>query len=266
MSKVLLSLLIIAGSLSAQVFAPGQEANALTGPNTAKTFLLPGDETLPQIANGELGGGQLFFTIFQAVNISGVPASFEMSFFDGRGDPMDIPINQDGTTISTNMIADAIAPGGVRYGRTVPAGAPVQIGYAVVKSVPEGAIAVTARFSNQVPGERVFQASIPVETRLHSSFFMPFIVASVAVVSMVEQTVGFSILSSSGVEICTTTEDFTAGQHKALLVATLLTCAADSNAVLMVQGEAVGLSGVGFTAADEGLGAFVTAPVYGPLP
>jgi len=272
MSKTLLSFVfLLAGAVSAQTFAPGSEASTLTGPNISKTFVLPGDEVLPQIANGELGGGQIFFTIFQAVNISGAPASFTVSFFDGDGDPMTLPILQDGTPINANMIGDAIAPGGVRFARTVPAAAPVQIGYAVVNSVPEGAVAVVARFSNQVPGERLFQASIPLETRLHQSFFMPFInsegfVGSIAVVSLVEQAVDFSVRSASGTELCSTTENFAAGQHKAFLLATLLPCSAETNAVLAAEGESIGLSAVGFTAADLGLGAFVTAPVYGPLP
>ncbi|MDA1316052.1 MAG: hypothetical protein O2968_22240 [Acidobacteria bacterium] len=224
-----------------------------------------------QIANGELGGGQIFFTLFQAVNISGGPASFTVSFFDGAGDPMTLPIVQDGVTINANMIGDAIAPGGVRFARTAPNEAAVQIGYAVVNSVPEGAVAVVAQFSNQVPGERLFQASIPVETRLHQKFFMPFInsggfVGSIAVVSLVQQTVSFRVLSASGTELCSTTEDFEAGQHKAFLLANLLPCSADTNAVLAAEGESIGLSAVGFTAADMGQGAFVTAPVYGPLP
>jgi hypothetical protein len=271
MSKALMSFVFLAGSLSAQTFAPGSEASALAGPNISKTFVLPGDEILPQVANGELGGGQKFFMIFQAVNVSDGPASFEVAFFDGDGDPMTLPVMQDGVTINTNMIGDAIAPGGVRFARTVPDEAAVQIGYAVATSVPEGAIAVVARFSNQVPGERLFQASIPVETRLHGNFFMPFInsggfVGSIAIVSLVKQTVGFSVLSSSGTELCNTTEDFEAGQHMALLLSNLLPCAADTNAVFAAQGESIGLSAVGFTAADMGLGAFVTAPVYGPLP
>ena len=271
MPKALLSLLLLAGSLSAQVFAPGTEARALAGPGTAKTFVLPGNEILPQIANGELGGGQSFFTLFDAVNISGAPAIFQINFFDPSGMPMELPIMQDGATVDTNIIGDAIAPGGVRFAQSVPDGAEVKIGWAFVQSSPEGAIAVTARFSNQVPGERLYQASIPVETHLHQNFFMPFIntggfVASAAIVSLVPQTVTFSVLSSSGTKICSTTEDFTAGQHRAVILSTLLTCAADTNAVFAVEGEAIGLSGVGFQAADMGLGAFVTAPVYGPVP
>ena len=122
MSKVLISFVLLAGSLSAQVFAPGTHAAALTGPGTAKTFVLPGDQILPQVANAELDGGQQFFTLFQAVNVSGGPATFQVNLLDPMGDPMEMPIMQDGATVDTDTIADAIAPGGVRFAQTVPDG------------------------------------------------------------------------------------------------------------------------------------------------
>ena len=253
-------------------FPPGTLAAALPHRPIPKTFVLPGDEILPQIANGALAGGAFFFTVFEAVNVTVGPASFEVSFFTSAGAPMLLPVMQDGGTIETGMIGDAIAPGGVRFAVTVPgAEGDVRIGYAVVTSTPENSVALVAKFSNQVPGERLFQASIPTESRLHDSFFVPYtntngFVASLAVVSLVEQTVTFRANAPSGTEVCNTTRPFTAGEHFPFLIRDLLACTAGNNGVVEVEGEGIGLSGVGFSAADAGLGAFVTVPVYGAVP
>jgi len=56
------------------------------------------------------------------------------------------------------------------------------------------------------------------------------------------------------------------GQHLALLIRDALPCTNGTEGMLEVVGQTPGLSGVGFLAADQGLGAFVTLPVWGTLP
>ena len=42
-----------------------------------KAFVRPGDDLVPQIANGELDGGHIFFMIFRIMNITDSPADQE---------------------------------------------------------------------------------------------------------------------------------------------------------------------------------------------
>ena len=57
----------------------------------AKAFVRPGDDLVPQIANGELDGGHIFFTIFRIMNITDFPADVFISYFDANGDPLSGP-------------------------------------------------------------------------------------------------------------------------------------------------------------------------------
>lgn len=155
---------------------------------------------------------------------------------------------------------------------TVPTGADVRIGFAAVFSDPENSVGVTATFSNQVPGERAYQASVPLTSQLHGEFFMPYLneepfVSSMAVVSVLPQNVTFIARDPDGVEECRVSEAFAGGAHRAFLISALLPCTAGKNGSVEVQGSAsLGLAAIGFNALDGGLGAFVTQPVWGALP
>ena len=48
-------------------FPPGILASALPRRSAPKTFFLPGDEILPQVASSALAGGAFFFTVFETV-------------------------------------------------------------------------------------------------------------------------------------------------------------------------------------------------------
>lgn len=237
----------------------------------SKRIILPGDILIPQIANGELAGGQIFFTMFEVMSLVGTEASFEIFFFDGNGDPMSLPFaggsGQKGAAIG---LAGTLQPRGGGAQITIPTGAPVQIGYASVQSTPQDSVAVTAIFNNQVPGERLFQASIPQDSALHDRMTMPYLnaggfVTSFALVALIPQTVDIVARAPDGSERCRVMQSMASGQHIALLTPTALPCTAGDEGFLDFIGQDIGLSAVGFTAADEGLGAFTTFTPWGVL-
>jgi hypothetical protein len=239
---------------------------------SSKRFILPGDTVVPQIANGTLEGGQFFFMIFEFMNITNGMASMELRFFDSNGDPMALPIAQgkEKGTGSFIGVGGTFTPGQGGVTVTSPVDAPVQIGYATLSSMPSESVAVLGIFNNQVPGSRMFQASVPMETRLHDKMFMPYLntggfVSSLAVVAGLAQNLTLIARDYLGVELCRTTKALALGEHYPFLIRDRLPCTVDREGILEVQGQ-FGLSGIGFFAADEGLGAFVTLPVYGVLP
>ncbi|MDA1315069.1 MAG: hypothetical protein O2968_17195 [Acidobacteria bacterium] len=132
-----------------------------------KRIIRPGDTLLPQAANGELAGGQAFFTFWEALNITSSTASFEVRFFDSNGSPMTVPIaNPMNPTDFQNPLqaigfGGTLPPGASGGQLTIPFNAPVQIGYAAVTATPLESVAVIGVFNNLVPGERAYQASIP---------------------------------------------------------------------------------------------------------
>jgi hypothetical protein len=238
---------------------------------TPKRIILPGDIVIPQIANGELAGGQVFFTIFEAMSLVGTEADFQILFFDGNGDPMSLPFaggsGQKGAAIG---LAGTLQPRGGGAQITIAPGAPVQIGYASVQSTPQDSVAVTAIFNNQVPGERLFQASIPQDSALHDRMAVPYLnagglVTSFALVAAIAQTVDVVARAPDGSELCRTTQSMASGQHIALLTPTALPCTVGGEGFLDFIGQDIGLSAVGFTAADQGLGAFTTFTPWGVL-
>ena len=234
---------------------------------------LTGSADFPVTANALqkiYGGGEAdaFFMKFQFVNPTAGPATVQLSFFDGAGDPMSIPYTQDGSSLTSATLTDTIAPGGVEFAVTGSSGA-VQIGYAVVQSTPENAVAVSAAFNQIVPGRPLFQSFIPLDTVLHDRFFVPYLntggfTGSMAIVSLVMQDVAVIARNNNGVELCRDTETVAAGSHRAFLIRDRLPCTLGNDGVVEVLGTAVGLAGFGLTAQDDG--AFVTQPVYGPRP
>jgi hypothetical protein len=228
----------------------------------------PGDMVLPQIANGTLAGGQYYLTQFEAVNITDNFAKVDIQFFDSNGVPMTLPLTSVGQNFPTNDVSATVQARGYARVETVPAGAAVQVGYAIARSTPDGSVIVTARFSNRVPNERLFSAAIPLETAQLQRFQFSFtntnnVVSSLAVVSANAQTVTFTARDANGLPLCTASKSFAAGQHFPFILTDVLPCTANTVGTVDVQGQTTGLSGVGFLANDKGAGAFVTLPVYG---
>ena len=253
------------------------------GGSPSKVFVLAGDDVVPQIANGELGGGQIFFTDFTIQNITDAPADFIVDFFRADGTPMALPqlVSQNPDTTEDFIgLEDTIPAKGVRFSSTWPFGADVRIGYARVTSDPPGAVVVTALFGNLVPGSRLFQASIPMTTRNHNRLFSDYSNlfgqrSSLAVVSLTAQTITVNARDSEGVIACSFTRPMAAGEHFPFLVQSSLPCteAFAKGAIgeapegtLEVFGPDESLAAVAFTAQDEGLGAFTTIQVAGPTP
>ena len=232
-------------------------------------FPLPGDQIIPQIANGTLAGGHFSFTWYQVINITDAPAVFELMFFDSLGNPLAVPIFQSvGAVGELVNLSDMIPARGGGADIASPAYAPATSGYAASTSIPEGAIVVTGIFGNQVPGEHAYQASVPLTTFLHKRFYLAFtntgrFVTSLAVVFfLLSQNVSFVARDASGDELCRARRFFQANEYFPFIVRDFLPCTFGTKGVLAVEGSAfAGLSGVGFIGADEGLGAFVTLPV-----
>ena len=244
---------------------------------SAKVFPLAGDDLIPQIANGELAGGQIFFTSFRIQNVTDQQASVDVDYFDADGDPMPLP-SRDTVTGEVNDfigVTTLVPARGIRYASTWPIDAPVQLGYARVVSNPVGAVVVTALYNNEVPGVPLFQAGIPMTTRNHNRFFLPYgniagERSSVAIVSLTAQTVTVNARDPEGQVECTFTRAMSAGSHYPFIVQSELPCTAENEGVIEVAGPDPTLGGVGFTAqpADgvPGTGAFTTLQVFGPTP
>jgi len=241
-----------------------------------KVFTLAGDDLVPQIANGELGGGQIFFTEWRMQNITDQEAEVDISYFDSDGDPLSLPsLDNDGQVRNYIGILTLVAGRGIQYGGTWPIGAPVQVGYARVISDPPGAVVVTALYNNLVPGVPLFQAAIPMTTRNHNRFFVPYgnlggQRSSVAVVSLTAQTITVNARNPQGQIECTFSRAMTAGSHYPFIVQSELPCAVENEGVIEIAGPEPTLGGVGFTAqpadGNPGTGAFTTLQVAGPTP
>ena len=240
-----------------------------------KIFLLAGDDLVPQIANGELAGGQIFFTEWRIQNITDQEAEVDISYFDSDGDPLSLPSLAKGSVNSFIGILDLVPARGIRYARTWPIGAPVQVGYARVISDPPGAVVVTALYNNLIPGVPLFQAAIPMTTRNHNRFFVPYgnvagQRSSVAVVSLTAQTITVNARDPQGVIQCTFSRPMTAGSHYPFIVQSELPCTVESEGVIEIAGPDPTIGGVAFTAqpadGNPGTGAFTTLQVAGPTP
>ncbi|MDA1315556.1 MAG: hypothetical protein O2968_19680 [Acidobacteria bacterium] len=90
-------------------------------------------------------------------------------------------------------------------------------------------------------------------------------VTSFALVASAAQTVQIVARGPDGSERCSFMQPMSTGQHVAILAATELPCMVGGEGFLDFIGQDVGLSAVGFTAADEGLGAFTTFTPWGIL-
>ena len=147
----------------------------------------------------------------------------------------------------------------------------MRVGYARVTSDPPGAVVVTALFNNLVPGSRLFQAAIPMTTRNHNRLYEVYNNrfgqrTSLALVSLTAQTVTVNARDTNGVIQCLFDRPMGPGEHFPFLVQNELACTVDNEGTLEVIGPDATLAAVGFTAQDEGLGAFTTLQVAGPTP
>ena len=245
---------------------------------STKVFPLAGDDLLPQIANGELGGGQIFFTAFRIQNITGQAADVDISYLDGDGNPMPLQtlVNPEtGATEDHIGIRDTIPANALRFATTWPSAAPIRPGYARVVSDPPGAIVVTALFNNLIPGVPLFQAGIPQTNRDHDHFFVPYgnrfdQRSSLAIVSLTAQTITVNARDTAGNIACMFTRAMGAGSHFPFLVQLELPCTEDSEGTIEVIGQAASMGAVAFTAQPAGetpgAGAFTTLQVFGPTP
>ena len=238
-----------------------------------KAFVRPGDDLVPQIANGELEGGHIFYTIFRIMNITDSPADVAISYFDANGDPLPMPsLLDDGVSIGDFVgIADTIPGRAIRFGDTWPFDEPMQAGYAIVESAPPDSVAVIATYNNLVPGSRLFQASVPQTTRLHDRLFVPFdnadeVRSSIALVSLTAQQVNIRARDFNGDVLCEQGRFFNAGEHFPFLTEAFLPCTLGAEGIVEVFGSDTTLGGVAFTADDLGVGAFVTLPAFGDFP
>ncbi len=233
-------------------------------PPRVNAFVLPGDRVIPQVATG----GDSFFMKFQMKNLTDQAATIEISFFDDAGLPLSVPYVQDGAQVTGTMLTDTVAPNGIEFAQTQLSG-PILIGYALVSSTPPLSVAVSAAFNQVISGRPLFQAFVPLASDLHDRFSIPVLntggfTASIAVVTTAAQQLTFIARNQSGVELCRDTRMFAAGEHQAFIVRDRLPCTAAADGSLDVVGQQVGLAGFGLTAQDAG--AFVTQPVYGPIP
>ena len=287
----LVSLLILAaplligqGRIGPRIHPPELRARGIPeGTVRPKVFVLDGDDVVPQIANGELGGGQIFFTEFNIQNITNAPAEFIVDYVGPNGDPLPLPelVNEDPEETEEFIGFEGSVPAkGVRFATTWPFGAEVRLGYAVVTSIPPGAVVVSALYNNLVPGSRLFQAGIPMTTRNHNRLFSVFTNrfgqrSSLALVSLSEQLVTVNARDSDGLTRCSFNRMMVAGEHFPFLVQNELPCTIEAlkggsglapEGTLEVFGPDASLAAVGFVAQDEGLGAFTTIQVAGEVP
>jgi len=260
-STIIAALLL---SLVCVLSLQGADGNA-----SKDAFVLPGDVILPQIATGG-DGAQGFFMTFQSVNITNAAASVQISFFDSTGNPMVLDFVEDGTPVTASFLSKTLGAKGSSFARTFPMGA-TQVGYARVQSTPPNSIAVSATFNQAVTDRPLFQSFIPLSSGVQDRFLVPVLnsgvsTGSVAIVSLVSQQVTLTARDTNGVALCSGTRMFAAGEHAAFVVSSLaaLSCTANVDSILEVQGPEKALSGVGITAQDSG--AFSTQPVYGPVP
>ena len=250
----------------------------------AKVFVSPDDDVLPQIANGELDGGQIFFMEFTVQNVTDASAEYIVDYIGANGDALLLPelVNTDPEETEEFIGFEGLVPAnGVRFWTTWPFGADVRVGYARVTSNPPGAVVVTALYNNLVPGSLLFQASIPMTTRSHNRLFSVFTNrfgqrSSLALVSLTQQTVTVNARDIDGNIACMFTRAMGAGEHFPFLVLDELPCTAEvlskggglpaDEGTLEVVGPDASLAAVAFIAQDEGIGAFTTIQVAGPTP
>ncbi len=237
--------------------------------------IAPGDEIIPQIANSGTPQNGGFYMIFQASNVSTTMATFQVDFFDPKGESMNMPLPtspNDLTGAPARGFQGTLSPGGYGAQVTIPNGSPTAIGYAVVTMNPAKSVAVNATFLQLVPGRPLFMAGIPLSNVLHKTAFMPYLsgagfTPTLALVSLQSQDVTLiARTGSDGAELCRATMNFGAGHHRSFLLRDVLSCTSMSEGTLEIRGDPLlpgSMTGIGFEAHDEG--AFVTQPIWTSL-
>ena len=274
------ALILVAVSAMAQTlprptgpyFEPIPDWHSKAGIEPAHIVIAPGDEILPQIANRGTPQEGGYFTMFQIVNVSEESARFTVSFFDGDGEPLRIPLAvhaDDMTGTIATGFSGTLTRGGYGAQMTVPNGASDVVGYAVVKMDPAESIAVNATYVNLNPGLPPFMAGIPLSSVRHKTAFMPYLAdrgftPALALVSLEAQEVTLIARSgTTGVELCRETLEFEANEHKAFVLNEHLICTNWSEGTLEIRGNPLlpaSLAGIGFEGHTGG--AFVTQPIW----
>jgi hypothetical protein len=262
------SVTFMADGASGQNFARGIRPEE----GSAKSVLGPGDALIPQVATGTVPGGAFFFTQFEGINVTDAPASLTIYFGDDEGNDLALPIiNPDGTPLgeTTGVVWDVIPPGADGGAFTNP-NSDVRVGYAIAVSDPPGSVAVMGIFNNQVPGSRLFRASMAPDIIVHNRVRTIFnggpggFVSSLAVVSAFAQTLTVTARNgASGDMLCSAPLFLPVAGHRAFIIREQLPCANGVNGILEVTAPLGGIGAVGFAAADQGQGAFTTLPVFG---
>ena len=237
--------------------------------------IAPGDAIIPQIGNSGTPQDGGFYMIFQASNVSTTMATFQVEFFDSKGQSMNMPLPTSPDDLSgtpARGFQGTLSPGGYGAQVTIPNGSPTAIGYAVVTMDPAESIAVNATFLQLVPGRPPFMAGVPLSSALHKTAFMPYLsgagfTPSLALVSLQSQDVTLIARTGfDGIELCRTRMTFGAGHHKAFLLKDELLCRPPlegTEGTLEIRGDPLlpgSIAGIGFEAHDEG--AFVTQPIW----
>ena len=237
--------------------------------------IAPGDAIIPQIGNSGTPQDGGFYMIFQASNVSTTMATFQVEFFDSKGQSMNMPLPTSPDDLSgtpARGFQGTLSPGGYGAQVTIPNGSPTAIGYAVVTMNPAASIAVNATFLQLVPGRPPFMAGVPLSSALHKTAFMPYLsgagfTPSLALVSLQSQDVTLIARTGfDGTELCRTRMTFGAGHHKAFLLKDELLCRPPlegTEGTLEIRGDPLlpgSIAGIGFEAHDEG--AFVTQPIW----
>ena len=233
-----------------------------------------GDAIIPQIGNSGTPQDGGFYMIFQASNVSTTMATFQVEFFDSKGQSMNMPLPTSPDDLSgtpARGFQGTLSPGGYGAQVTIPNGSPTAIGYAVVTMNPAESIAVNATFLQLVPGRPPFMAGVPLSSALHKTAFMPYLsgagfTPSLALVSLQSQDVTLIARTGfDGTELCRDRMTFGAGHHKAFLLKDELLCRPTlegTEGTLEIRGDPLlpgSIAGIGFEAHDEG--AFVTQPI-----
>ena len=215
---------------------------------------------LPQIVQGGAWATEL-----QVVNTDDElrPIPYTISFFRDGGTRMDVRVlDGNGTDLGMkNIIAAVVAYPGVDF-YTLPAGGPLNVGYAVIASSDFRAVMVNAVLTQQVPGRPDFQASVPSLSRSMGLMRFPFrnrrpFTTTVAIASSFFRSDLTAIArDTGGQELCRNSLSMEEGDHTALILSDFLPCTADRDGLIEITDDVIGVTAIAFLFND--FGAFTT--------
>ena len=171
-------------------------------------------------------------------------------------------LDGNGSALGTmSVIAAVVAFPSVDF-YTLPAGGPLNVGYALIESSDFRAAMVNAVLTQQVPGRPDFQASVPSLDRTMDLMRFPFrnrrpFTTTVATASSFVGTDLTAIArDSSGLELCRNSFFMAEGDHTALILSDVLPCTADRDGLVEITADFLGVTAIAFLFND--FGAFTT--------